>query len=141
MIIDETVLRRLHELKLELDTQDGQVREYVTALETALRQLNLGVPIWTTIDEHATLHYRKQSKEWRLVIERDDGTHTMLSDAPRNLRALAVSLVPNLLEDAVGQMQAMITRRVEVLETVGAFVGAFKIALPDPLPRRKIVAK
>jgi hypothetical protein len=108
-------LAKLTQLKTVLDSQDDEVAAAVLLVEDALRGLGLGVPLWTKIDDQSNLVYRKTNKSWRLSIEFEDGTKTMLCDAPRNLRVVALGLVPQLLEDAASQMMNMIELRQTVL--------------------------
>jgi hypothetical protein len=119
-----TFIDTLKALKYQLDELDNEVREKVEGAEAALQQLGLGVPIWTSINEDAVLRYEKRNKSWRLVIEYADKTCTMLCDAPRTIRAECLRLLPNLLEDAVGQMAEMIKQRHEGLAVLDESVKA-----------------
>lgn len=115
----------LTSLRSELDGLDTTLGDLIEKAERALAKLRLGVPISVKLGDDV-LWFDKHNKAWRLIVVHEDGSHTMLCDSPRDVRALAMQTLPALLASAPAQMREMIKERKRVIEQTQAIIETMK---------------
>src|SRR2546425_10149850 len=108
--------RKLEASATKLNTVSDELGESITALDAALKRLNLGVPAWTKFagdfDGNTgsywarDLGYAKVGGKWGIALRTRDGDagdpdsedveRWLFNDAPRALRLQAIDHVPAL---------------------------------------------
>lgn len=105
---------------VELNAVSDELGKWISALDAALKKLNLGISTWITIDGgenpengdywRRRLGYEKVAGKWGIAISDSFGNeHTeyesseewLFNDAPRRLRIEAVEKLPELLDALV----------------------------------------
>ena len=118
----ERVTNSIQQLSLvatDLNKASDELGQAITAIDTVLQSLSIGVPTWTTIDsgedvpEGSTywsrdLGYAKVGKKWGISLRDVSGNYNWpdeencdlwpFNDAPRWLRIQGVSKIPDLIE-------------------------------------------
>lgn len=101
---DEELQLRLTKSAARLNKASDELSKAVEVIEGSLKNLNLGLSTWVPFDDESTrceLGYAKIGNRWCLAIaERDtneEGFEWAFSDAPRDLRLVAVPHIPALL--------------------------------------------
>jgi hypothetical protein len=114
----------------ELNAVSDELGKFVTALDVALRKLNLGLATWLRLEsrEDASgnytkrdLGYAKIGNKWGIALRTMSGNHHSLeesnveewlfNDAPRALRIESVEKLPDLFESLVKEADAA-TRQI-----------------------------
>ncbi len=151
--------QRLVAAATQLNAVSDELGRSIATLDDILKQLNLGVAIWVTVDEYCDaadpgrfvsrgLGYARAGSKWGIALrtitgyEQDDPAyHTMdewaFNDAPRAMRVAAVDKLPDLLEALA---KAATTTAQEIQNKIGqaqAVVAVAVAARPRPAQRRK----
>ena len=104
----------------ELNTVSDELGKFVTALDTSLRRLNLGISTWLRLESREDglgnyikrdLGYAKVGGKWGIALRTMTGNHNapddaaveewLFNDAPRALRIEAVEKLPDLFDNLV----------------------------------------
>jgi hypothetical protein len=123
-------IRRLKELRDELNELDDQMSALLVKVEEALQELKLGVRLCLPMRAGQELRFDKYKGTWRLLVRTwGKGWETLepLSSQARDLRALGLSLLPELLLCAVQDLASRIDYRRELgtyVSQVLLFLGA-----------------
>ena len=110
---------RLSSAAHDLNEASGELGQAITAIDTVLQALNIGVPTWTTIEKgndepngdyfwSRDIGYAKVSNRWGIALRTVSGNCNApneercdswpFNDAPRWLRIAAVEKIPDMLE-------------------------------------------
>ena len=114
----------------ELNTVSDELGKFVTALDSALRRLNLGIATWLRLESREDgsgnyikrdLGYAKVSGKWGIALRTMTGNHNavedgieeewLFNDAPRALRIEAVEKLPDLFDSLVKEAD-LATRQI-----------------------------
>ena len=114
----------------ELNAVSDELGKFVTALDVALRKLNLGIATWLRLESREDgsgnytkrdLGYAKIGSKWGIALRTMSGNHNSLeesnveewlfNDAPRALRIESVEKLPDLFESLVKEADAA-TRQI-----------------------------
>ena len=139
----------------DLNAVSDELGKSVAQIDFALKNLNLGIPVWITIQtwdnaEYNELDYwsedigyAKINGKWGICLRRVEGNHNrpdhdeseewLFGDAPRALRLLAIDKVPALLEELSDKAMLATQRIREKLADVQAVAAA--INPPPPIKR------
>jgi hypothetical protein len=109
----------------ELNAVSDELGKFVTALDVALRKLNLGIATWLRLESREDgsgnyikrdLGYAKVGSKWGIALRTMSGNHNALeesnveewlfNDAPRALRIESVEKLPDLFESLVKEADA-----------------------------------
>jgi hypothetical protein len=109
----------------ELNSVSDELGKFVTALDSALRRLNLGIATWLRLESREDgsgnytkrdLGYAKVGNKWGIALRMMSGNHNALedsnveewlfNDAPRALRIESVEKLPDLFESLVKEADA-----------------------------------
>jgi hypothetical protein len=109
----------------ELNAVSDELGKFVTALDVALRKLNLGIATWLRLESREDgsgnytkrdLGYAKVGNKWGIALRAMSGNHNVLdesnveewlfNDAPRALRIESVEKLPDLFESLVKEADA-----------------------------------
>jgi hypothetical protein len=114
----------------ELNAVSDELGKFVTALDAALRRLNLGIATWLRLESREDgsgnytkrdLGYAKVGNKWGIALRTMSGNHNaveesrveewLFNDAPRALRIESVEKLPDLFESLVKEADAA-TRQI-----------------------------
>lgn len=149
--------KKLSEAAATLNSASDELGESISALDAALKKLNLGVTAWVTIvggNDDCSLYYwsrdvgyDKIGGKWGIAISTSTGyldrpdeescDSWLFSDAPRAYRIEAIDKIPDLIEKLIDEASSVTNRIIE--KTAEAKQLAEAIA-PSPQPRRNRVA-
>ena len=109
----------------ELNIVSDELGKFVTALDSALRRLNLGIATWLRLESREDgfgnyikrdLGYAKVGSKWGIALRTMTGNHNapdnavveewLFNDAPRALRIEAVEKLPDLFDGLVKEADA-----------------------------------
>lgn len=150
--------QRLKEAATRLNTVSDELGKSIAVLDAALKQLNLGVSTWVSIESYqdpATadywakqIGYAKVGSKWGIALSERSGNYNadfhdseewLFNEGPRALRIEAVVKLPELLEaltakasETAEEIKAQIGRAQEVVSAVATVAGAGK-----PLAQRR----
>lgn len=117
-----------------LATATDELTEEIALLEREVSELRLGVSESIEIgNENPPRHlwFRKEGKTWRFVVV--NGTNSiLLINASRELRLLAVDLLPSLIAKMVESSRARVTEVRDKTQIVRAFRASLKATTPPP---------
>lgn len=109
----------------ELNTASDELGRSISALDNALKKLNLGIAAWVKFDGHDDdgtgdfwarhLGYAKIDGRWGIAISDSAGNYNspapdrdeewLFNDAPRVFRVEAVEMLPDLLEKLIREAE------------------------------------
>jgi hypothetical protein len=148
--------QQLSETATALNTASDELGKPISALDAALKKLNLGVEAWVRLernDDHNTgsywsrdVGYAKVAGKWGIAISTTSGNYNwpdeekidlwLFNDAPRTYRIEAVEKIPDLIEklieaarDATDKIVAKSADAKRMAEALAPF--------PYSQPRRK----
>jgi len=129
----------------ELNTSSDKLGASISALDSALRKINLGISSWVHFAEsHSAdnlqysfedIGYAKIGGKWGLAIrtvsgdERADFDHIdqwTFNESPRGLRVRAVKKVPELLDQLIQDASEMVKEVEEQIGTVDLLTAAIE---------------
>ena len=135
-----------------------ELGKFVTALDVALKRLNLGIAAWLRLDSREDgsgnyikrdLGYAKVGSRWGIALRTMTGNHNapeessveewLFNDAPRAMRIEAVEKLPDLFESLVKEADAATKQIRSKTEHAQALASALGEAAPQPqagTPRR-----
>lgn len=109
----------------ELNQVSDELGKFLTALDAALKKLNLGIATWIRLDSREDgsgnytkrdLGYAKVGGRWGIALRTLTGNHTMpdipnieewlFNDAPRALRIDSVEKLPDLFDALIKDAEA-----------------------------------
>jgi hypothetical protein len=141
--------KQLTQAATELNAVSDELGKFVTALDVALRRLNLGIATWIRLESREDgsgnytkrdLGYAKIGNKWGIALRTMSGNHNavedanveewLFNDAPRALRIESVEKLPDLFENLVKEADAA-TRQIR---TKTQRAQALATALTDPTP-------
>ena len=112
--------KQLSVTAVDLNAASDELGKSITALDAALRKLNLGVSTWVRVVGHEGQHgnfwvhklgYAKVASRWGIALRTVQGNYGdpegaeaeewLFNDAPRALRIEAVDKIPDLLEQLI----------------------------------------
>lgn len=144
----------------ELNTVSDELGKFVTALDSALRRLNLGITTWLRLESREDgsgnyikrdLGYAKVSGKWGIALRTMTGNHNVVedgieeewlfNDAPRALRIEAVEKLPDLFDSLVKEAD-LATRQIRsktehVQQLANALTEQAAAATQAPAPAGK----
>jgi hypothetical protein len=122
--------KQLTQAATELNAVSDELGKFVTALDAALRRLNLGIATWLRLESREDgsgnytkrdLGYAKIGNKWGIALRTMQGNHNdvedsnveewLFNDAPRALRIESVEKLPDLFENLVKEADAA-TRQI-----------------------------
>lgn len=138
----------------ELNAVSDELAKPISAIETALQKLNLGVSAWAEVDGNVdgntgrfwdrSIGYAKVSGKWGIAIRSRTGDFEdvyeeawRFSDAPRSYRLEALGKLPELLDQlvkATGETASALKSKVAATKEVATVVGELA---PSARARRK----
>jgi hypothetical protein len=153
-------IKRLEAAAATLNTVSDELGASVTAVETALKRLNLGVPAWYKfagdLDSDTAYYwkheigYAKVGGQWGIALRTDEGfaddpssqseERWPFDDAPRALRLEAIDHVPALLDELIKEAASTaekIKAKVAPAERVAAAITASVTQRFDRQRRRR----
>ena len=117
--------KQLTQAATELNAVSDELGKFVTALDSALRRLNLGIATWLRLESREDgsgnytkrdLGYAKIGSKWGIALRTMSGNHNdvedsnveecLFNDAPRALRIESVEKLPDLFESLVKEADA-----------------------------------
>ena len=125
----------------------------VVAIERALQSLNVGVACWVTLQKskdetgyytNSDLGYTRFNRRWCLVVRvirgvadapPDDVERWPLNEAPRFMRAKAITRIPELLESLVKATNAATVRLGKLCNPTEEWVEALQESIPSGAKR------
>jgi hypothetical protein len=154
--------KQLTQAATELNAVSDELGKFVTALDAALRRLNLGIATWLRLEsrEDASgnytkrdLGYAKVGNKWGIALRTMSGNHNdiedsnveewLFNDAPRALRIESVEKLPDLFENLVKEADAATkqirtkTERAQALASALTEQAAAAIVTePTPPPKK-----
>ena len=140
----------------ELNAVSDELGKFVTALDGALRRLNLGIATWLRLESREDglgnytkrdLGYAKVGSKWGIALRTMAGNHNtpeesnveewLFNDAPRALRIESVEKLPDLFESLVKETAAA-TRQIRTkTQHVQVLASALGDQAPSQPPGRK----
>ncbi len=126
----QAAFKQLSASAANLNSASDELGKTVSALDAALKKLNLGVSAWVTItgdeDGHGDywsrdIGYAKVGDEWGIALRKTRGNYNfdefseepwLFNDAPRWMRIEGVGKIPELLEKLVEQADET-TKRIK----------------------------
>lgn len=128
--------QRLQDAATHLNAVSDELGKSITALDAALRPLNLGVSTWVSVESYEDpvttdywakqLGYAKVGSKWGIALRHCRGNHNadfhndpeewLFNEGPRALRVKAVEKLPELLE-------ALTRKATETAEDIKAQIG------------------
>lgn len=109
----------------ELNAVSDELGKFVTALDAAIKKLNLGISTWIRLDSREDglgnyakrdLGYAKVSGRWGIALRAMAGNHNspdisdleewLFNEAPRSLRIEAIEKLPDLFEGLIKEAEA-----------------------------------
>lgn len=146
--------KQLTQSATELNAVSDELGKFVTALDAALRRLNLGIATWIRLESREDgsgnyikrdLGYAKVGAKWGIALRTISGNHNdlehsdaeewLFNDAPRALRVESVEKLPDLFENLVKEADAAArqirskTQRAQALAT--ALTEQAGVAAPE----------
>jgi len=141
--------KQLTQAATELNAVSDELGKFVTALDAALRRLNLGIATWLRLESREDgsgnytkrdLGYAKIGNKWGIALRTMSGNHNdvedsnieewLFNDAPRALRIESVEKLPDLFENLVKEADAA----TKQIRTKTQRAQALATALTDPTP-------
>lgn len=154
--------KQLTQAATELNAVSDELGKFVTALDAALRRLNLGIATWIRLESREDgsgnyakrdLGYAKIGNKWGIALRTMSGNHNdvedsnveewLFNDAPRALRIESVEKLPDLFESLVKEADAATktirtkTERAQALATALTEQPATAASPREPTPVRK----
>jgi len=154
--------KQLTQAATELNAVSDELGKFVTALDAALRRLNLGIATWLRLESREDgsgnytkrdLGYAKIGNKWGIALRTISGNHNavedshveewLFNDAPRALRIDSVEKLPDLFESLVKEADAaaknirMKTERAQALASALTEQAATAAPPREPTPVRK----
>src|SRR6476661_9010898 len=121
--------KQLTQAATELNAVSDELGKFVTALDAALRRLNLGIATWLRLESREDgsgnytkrdLGYAKVGNKWGIALRTMSGNHNdvedsnveewLFNDAPRALRIEAVEKLPDLFENLIKEADVAIRK-------------------------------
>ena len=121
--------KQLTQAATELNAVSDELGKFVTALDAALRRLNLGIATWLRLESREDgsgnytkrdLGYAKVGNKWGIALRTMSGNHNdvedsnveewLFNDAPRALRIEAVEKLPDLFENLIKEADVAIKK-------------------------------
>ena len=150
-----TSFKQLSAAALDLNSASDELGKAISAVDTALKGLNLGVPTWVTIhggeDEYLDywsrdVGYAKIDNKWGVALRSVSGNHNypdegsieswLFSDAPRWLRIEGIAKIPDLLEALIKKTEET-TREIKLgIAEANQVASAITRAAEEVAPRR-----
>jgi hypothetical protein len=146
--------KQLTQAATELNAVSDELGKFVTALDAALRRLNLGIATWLRLESREDgsgnytkrdLGYAKIGNKWGIALRTMSGNHNdvedsnveewLFNDAPRALRIESVEKLPDLFENLVKEADAA----TKQIRTKTQRAQALATALTDPTPTAPVV--
>jgi hypothetical protein len=145
----------------ELNAVSDELGKFVTALDSALRRLNLGISTWLRLESREDgsgnyikrdLGYAKVATKWGIALRTMTGNHNapedavveewLFNDAPRALRIEAVEKLPDLFDGLVKEADAatkQIRNKTQHVQQLASALGETSTsgAAPAPAAARK----
>src|SRR5262245_29294513 len=137
--------KQLTQAASELNAASDALGKFVTALDAALRRLNLGIATWLRLESREDgsgnytkrdLGYAKVGSKWGIALRTMTGNHNapeesnveewLFNDAPRALRIESVEKLPDLFESLVKETTAatrQIRTRTEHVQSLASALG------------------
>lgn len=134
MIDDLT--KRARELAPVLAAAIDRLNDRIAEVESALRQLGLGVRARVALNESHALVFGKENHNWRLLIERTVGDVVEvapLANSSRQLRIQAAALLTVLVAEMVHTAEAEIVRVTDAVDLARAFIDDIGRATQPPI--------
>jgi chaperonin cofactor prefoldin len=154
--------KQLTQAATELNAVSDELGKFVTALDAALRRLNLGIATWLRLESREDssgnytkrdLGYAKVGNKWGIALRTMTGNHNdvedsnveewLFNDAPRALRIESVEKLPDLFENLVKEADAATkqirtkTERAQALASALTEQAAAAIVTePTPPPKK-----
>ena len=141
--------KQLSQAATELNSVSDELGKFVTALDSALRRLNLGIATWLRLESREDgsgnytkrdLGYAKVGNKWGIALRTMSGNHNdvedsnveewLFNDAPRALRIESVEKLPDLFESLVKEADAA----TKQIRTKTQRAQALASALVDQVP-------
>ena len=153
--------KQLSEAATQLNAVSDELGKFVTALDAALRRLNLGITTWLRLESREDgsgnytkrdLGYAKIGNKWGIALRTMTGNHNdvddsnveewLFNDAPRALRIESVEKLPDLFESLVKEADVATKNIRTKMERAQALATALPqqaaAATPrEPTPVRK----
>jgi hypothetical protein len=122
--------KRLTTVATDLNTVSDELGQSVSALDEALKKLNLGITSWYKFSGHdgengdywaRFIGYQKIGTRWGIALSRTSGNHQapeeynkdeewLFNDSPRQLRIEAVEHIPAMIEKLIEDAEAVIEK-------------------------------
>jgi len=154
--------KQLTQAATELNAVSDELGKFVTALDAALRRLNLGIATWLRLESREDgsgnytkrdLGYAKVGNKWGIALRTMSGNHNdvedsnveewLFNDAPRALRIESVEKLPDLFENLVKEADAATkqirtkTERAQALASaLTEQAAAASVTEPTPPPKK-----
>jgi hypothetical protein len=141
--------KQLTQAATELNAVSDELGKFVTALDAALRRLNLGIATWLRLESREDgsgnytkrdIGYAKIGNKWGIALRTMSGNHNdvddsnveewLFNDAPRALRIESVEKLPDLFESLVKEADAA----TKQIRTKTQRAQALATALTDSAP-------
>jgi hypothetical protein len=154
--------KQLTQAATELNAVSDELGKFVTALDAALRRLNLGIATWLRLESREDgsgnytkrdLGYAKIGSKWGIALRTMTGNHNdveesnveewLFNDAPRALRIESVEKLPDLFESLVKEADAATkqirtkTHHAQALASALTDQAAAQQPPTEPTPVRK----
>jgi hypothetical protein len=154
--------KQLTQAATELNAVSDELGKFVTALDAALRRLNLGIATWLRLESREDgsgnytkrdLGYAKVGNKWGIALRTMSGNHNdvedsnveewLFNDAPRALRIESVEKLPDLFENLVKEADAATKQIRTKTQRAQALAGALTeqaaaapVTEPTPPPKK-----
>jgi hypothetical protein len=152
--------KQLTQAATELNAVSDELGKFVTALDSALRRLNLGIATWLRLESREDgsgnytkrdLGYAKIGNKWGIALRAMSGNHNdvedsnveewLFNDAPRALRIESVEKLPDLFESLVKEADVATKQIRTKMERAQALASALTnqgtAASSEAAPARK----
>ena len=148
--------KQLTQAATELNAVSDELGKFVTALDAALRRLNLGIATWLRLESREDgsgnytkrdLGYAKIGNKWGIALRTISGNHNavedshveewLFNDAPRALRIESVEKLPDLFESLVKEADAAAKNIRMKTERAQALASALTEQATAPAPPRE----
>ena len=95
------IYEKLRKTAQEVNDASNGLNGPIHAMNDALKEMNLGVQVWVTVDDNLELGYAKVDGAWGISIREVEAIHVrkswLFSKAPRAYRIVAVEELPALV--------------------------------------------
>jgi prefoldin subunit 5 len=154
----QATYRQLSAAATGLNAASNELGKTITELDTALKQLNLGISAWVLIannkDEDGSywsrsIGYTKIGSEWVIAL-RDLSGHDSwdedqvevwrFNDAPRWMRIESIGMIPQLLEDLTKRADDTAKQVKKKTAEAKELTAAIKAAAEESNPMNKLTA-